>query len=289
MSVGLVTALDYKPAEINPHDLFRAFKAHPVIAREIEGGEVVAYGAKVLPEAGYFAIPELVTEGALIVGDAAGLLDSVRLKGVHMAIYSGLAAADTLVECWQTKDWSLSSLRKYPARLQETAGWKDLQKIRNVRAAFKFGTWPGVVATGSSLLTGGLIPPGRLRREADPDGMVPVGAGRKPPVPPKANSSKQQIDRLSDLFYSGTKHEEDQPSHLHVLNRDTCRQCKVEFDAPCTRFCPAQVYEWDDAEQQIRVSSANCLHCKTCQIKDPKRNLEWVPPEGGGGPSYSEM
>lgn len=289
VAVGLVTALDYKCAEINTHELFRAFKAHPLIAKEIEGGEVVAYGAKVLPEAGYFAIPELVTDGVVIVGDGGGLLDSVRLKGVHMAVRSGMAAGDVLAECWQKKDWSVALLREYPARLQQTRGWADLYKIRNVRASFKHGVLPGVMATGMSLMTGGRLPPGRVRRDPDHAGLARVGCGGKPPVPPKANSSKQQLDLLTDLFLSGTKHEEHQPSHIHILDKALCVKCKEEYGAPCTRFCPAQVYEWDDAGNEVRVSFTNCLHCKTCQIKNPKRNIEWVPPEGGGGPAYTEM
>jgi electron-transferring-flavoprotein dehydrogenase len=289
VAVGLVMGLDYRPAELDTHDLFRAFKAHPLIAKEIAGGEAVAYGAKVLPEAGYFAIPELVTDGAIIVGDAGGLLDSVRLKGVHMAVYSGIAAGDMLWNCWQKKDWSLAALKEYPTRLQATQGWKDLHKIRNVRASFKLGTLPGVMATGMSLLTGGLLPPGRVGRQPDYAAMCRMGCGAKLPEPPKANTSKLQLDLLTDLFLSGTKHEEDQPSHLHIGDPKLCRQCKAEFDAPCTRFCPAQVYEWDDAEKKILVSFTNCLHCKTCQIKNPKRNIEWVPPEGGGGPVYRNM
>ncbi len=289
VAVGLVTGLDYRPAELNTHELFRAFKAHPVVAKEIAGGDVVSYGAKVLPEAGYFAIPELVTDGAVIVGDGAGLLDSVRLKGVHMAVYSGMAAGDALWGCWQKKDWSTTLLKEYPARLQTSKGWTDIRKIRNVRASFKFGMLPGIMATGMSLVTGGWLPPGRVRRRPDHEGMARIGEGCKLPVPPKANSSKQQLDLLTDVFHSGTKHEEHQPSHVHILDRGVCLKCKAEYDAPCTRFCPAQVYEWDEAEKQVRVSFTNCLHCKTCQIKNPKRNIEWVTPEGGGGPAYTDM
>jgi electron-transferring-flavoprotein dehydrogenase len=289
VAVGLVTGLDYRPAELNTHELFRAFKAHPVVAKEIAGGEVVSYGAKVLPEAGYFAIPDLATDGAVIVGDGGGLLDSVRLKGVHMAVYSGMAAGDALWGCWQKKDWSTALLKDYPARLQNTRGWADLYKIRNVRASFKFGMVPGIMATGMSVMTKGLLPPGRVRRQPDHAGMARIGASCKLPVPPKANSSKQQLDLLTDVFHSGTKHEEHQPSHVHILDRALCLKCKEEFGAPCTRFCPAQVYEWDETEKQVRVSFTNCLHCKTCQIKNPKRNIEWVTPEGGGGPAYTDM
>ena len=289
VAVGLVTALDYAPAEISTHDLFRAFKAHPLIAREIEGGEVVGYGAKVLPEGGFFAVPELATDGAIIVGDAGGLLDSVRLKGIHLAIQSGVAAGDTLFECLQKNDFSAQALQAYPTRFQQTQGWKDLHKVRNARAAFKFGMLPGVMATGMSLVTKGALPPGRINREADHAGMKKLGACPKPPAPPRANSSKQQLDLLTDLFHSGTKHEEDQPAHLHILQPERCKQCIKDFGAPCTRFCPAQVYELEEHEQCIRIQASNCLHCKTCQIKDPLQNIEWVTPEGGGGPVYHEM
>lgn len=289
VAVGLVTALDYAPAEINTHDLFRVFKAHPLIAREIEGGEVVGYGAKVLPEGGFFAVPELATDGALLVGDAAGLLDSVRLKGIHLAIQSGIAAGDTLFDCWQKVDFSKEALQAYPTRFKQTQGWQDLHKVRNARAAFKFGILPGVMATGMSLVTKGLLPPGRINRKPDYAGMQKLGACPQPVTPPRANSSKQQLDLLTDLFHSGTKHEEDQPAHLHILRPDDCKACIKDFGAPCTRFCPAQVYELEEQEQRIRIQASNCLHCKTCQIKDPLKNIEWVTPEGGGGPAYREM
>jgi electron-transferring-flavoprotein dehydrogenase len=289
VAVGLVIALDYAPAEINTHDLFRAFKAHPLIARELEGGEVCGYGAKVLPEGGFFALSELATDGALIVGEAAGLLDSVRLKGIHLAVQSGVCAGETLAGCMQQNDFSAAALQGYPARFQQTQGWKDLHKIRNARAAFKFGMLPGVAATGLSLVTKGLLPPGRIHRDPDHAALKKLGAGTQPPAPPRANSSKQQLDLLTDLFHSGTKHEEDQPAHLHILRPDDCKQCIKDFGAPCTRFCPAQVYEREEHEQCIRIQASNCLHCKTCQIKDPLQNIEWVPPEGGGGPAYREM
>lgn len=289
VALGLVTALDYAPAEINTHDLFRAFKAHPLIAKEIEGGEVVGYGAKVLPEGGFFAVPELATAGALIVGDAAGLLDSVRLKGIHLAVQSGLAAGDTLFDCWQQRDFSSEALRAYPVRFKQMQGWKDLHKVRNARAAFKFGMLPGVMATGLSLVTKGALPPGRIRREADHAGLKKLGMCAKSPAPPRANSSKQQLDLLTDLFHSGTKHEEDQPAHLHILQPERCPECIVNFGAPCTRFCPAQVYELEEHAPRIRIQASNCLHCKTCQIKDPLQNIEWVTPEGGGGPAYREL
>jgi electron-transferring-flavoprotein dehydrogenase len=148
---------------------------------------------------------------------------------------------------------------------------------------------PGVMATGLSLITQGALPPGRITRESDHAGMKKLGTAPKPPAPPRANSSKQQLDLLTDLFHSGTKHEEDQPAHLHILQPERCKECILNFGAPCTRFCPAQVYELEEHEQRIRIQASNCLHCKTCQIKDPLQNIEWVTPEGGGGPAYREM
>jgi electron-transferring-flavoprotein dehydrogenase len=271
--------------------LFRAFKTHPLIRAELEGGKVVGYGAKVLPEGGLHSIPTLVTDGALIVGDAAGLLDSVRLKGVHGAVQSGIAAGDALFECARGGDWSVERLRRYPARLAETQVWKDLRKVRNVRAAFRYGVPTGVAATGLSLLTGGALPAGRLGRHADHLGMQPLGAVKPPPgTTGLAKDSQLQMDRLTDLFYSGTAHEEHQPAHLHILDPRRCaEECIPKYGAPCTRFCPAEVYELDAATRSIRINASNCLHCKTCQIKDPLANIEWVPPEGGGGPRYRQM
>ncbi len=297
VAIGLVIALDYHDPLINPHDLFRAFKAHPRIRRVIEGGTVVGYGAKVLPEGGYFSVPKLSADGALIVGDGAGLLDCLRLKGIHIAMHSGIAAGDTLFDCLKSDDFSAAKLDGYAARMQATPGWSQMKRVRNVRAWFRHGELPGVMAAGMAVTTFGALPPGRFATALDSKemkkqpGITPdkVRALMTPPTAP-AIEPKLQLDRLTDVFNSGVTHDEDQPCHLKIVDPGRCiRECLPAFGAPCTRFCPAQVYSLDDEGTRIKVDFANCLHCKTCRIKDPLDNIEWLLPEGGGGPKYNSM
>ncbi|MBN1269659.1 MAG: electron transfer flavoprotein-ubiquinone oxidoreductase [Kiritimatiellae bacterium] len=291
VALGLVVALDYRYPNLSPHEMFRAFKAHPLVRSHLSGGRVIGYGAKVIPEGGWFAAPRLAADGALLVGDGAGLLDTVRLKGADIAVESGLAAGDTLFECWRADDWSAARLQGYPARFESSRGWRRIRRYRNVRACFQMGLLPGIVATGLSYLTGGLLPPGRVRMKPD-HAMMQALSARAPAAPQRpANMEKElQFDILSDLYYSGTEHEENQPCHLVIKDRERCiRECLAVYGAPCTRFCPAQVYELTEEKDGIRIQAANCLHCGTCEIKDPLRNIEWKLPEGGGGPRYKEM
>lgn len=289
VAVGLATALDYKDAALNPHELFRAFKRHPLVKPFIAGGKVTGYGAKVIPEGGYHSAPNLVADGVLIVGDGAGLLDSLRLKGIHIAIQSGLAAGDTLFECWKKQDFSLAALGEYPRRFRSMSGWKQMKRVKNVRACFAFGAVPGLLGSALSIFSGGLLPPGRLRIKPDWTGLRPPST--KAGTEPVANGDRDlQMDRLSDLFFSGTEHEEDQPSHLKIPDPEKClKECIPVYGAPCTLFCPAQVYTIAEDGSGIRIDASNCLHCKTCTIKDPFQNIEWGLPEGGGGPRYTRM
>ncbi len=291
VAVGMVTALDYKNPTTNPHDMFRLFKHHPAVFPFIAGGKVLEYGAKVLPEGGLNSIPKLVANGAVIVGDAAGLCNSLRLKGVHLAVQSGISAGDALFEGWKTKDFSVAAMQKYPESLKESEPWKELEKIKNVRAAFTYGSLPGMAAVGMSVLSGGLLPPGRMSLEPDWEAMKAMADVKPCIAPPKvgADEANLQMDRLSDLFLSKTHHEENQPSHLKIPDAEKCKICIKKFGAPCTLFCPAQVYVLKEDQQGIHIDFSNCLHCKTCQIKDPMQNILWTPPEGGGGPVYSKM
>jgi len=297
VALGLVIALDYHDPLINPHDLFRAFKAHPRIRRVIEGGTAVGYGAKVLPEGGCFSVPGLSAKGVLIVGDGAGLLDCLRLKGIHIAMQSGIAAGDTLLDCWKSADFSEAKLAGYTARMQAMPGWAQMKRVRNVRAWFRHGELPGMMAAGMAVTTFGTLPPGRFATALDSKemkkkaGITPdkVRALMTPPAAP-ALEPKLQLDRLTDVFHSGVTHNEDQPCHLKIVAPDRCiSECLPAFGAPCTRFCPGQVYSLDDDGTRIRIDFANCLHCKTCRIKDPLDNIEWLLPEGGGGPKYNSM
>jgi electron-transferring-flavoprotein dehydrogenase len=289
VAVGLVTALDYRDPELNPHDAFRAFKAHPLIQSYIVGGRVVGYGAKMLPEGGLNSVPALVSDGVLVVGDGAGLLDSLRLKGIHIAIQSGIAAGDALFEGWKNGDFSASALGAYPRRFQAMSGWRQMKRVRNVRACFALGTLPGMMGAGLSAFTGGLLPPGRFRLRPDHEGMrARTGNGKGLEVSPADQAL--QMDRLSDLYHSGTRHEEDQPCHLRIPDPERCwKECIPEYGAPCRLFCPAQVYRLDEDGRTIRMDASNCLHCGTCEVKDPLRNIEWHLPEGEGGPRYAGM
>ena len=291
-AVGMVTALDYRNPTTNPHDLFRLFKHHPAVLPFIAGGKVLEYGAKVLPEGGINSVPKLVADGAVIVGDGAGLSNSLRLKGVHLAVQSGIAAGDALFESWKNnKDFSVAALQKYPENLKDSVPWRELEKIKNVRAGFTYGSLPGMAVIGMSHFSCGLLPPGRIALEEDREAMKAKADVKPCALPPKvgADEANLQLDRLSDLFLSKTHHEENQPSHLKITDPDKCKICIKKYGAPCTLFCPAQVYVLTDDQQGIHIDFSNCLHCKTCQIKDPLNNIQWTPPEGGGGPVYSKM
>jgi len=162
-AVGLVIGLDYSNPELNPHELFREYKKHPLIAKKLKDGKVIEYGAKTIPEGGYFSVPELVTDGAVIVGDSAGLVDSVRMKGIHLAVQSGIAVGETLFECWCEDDWSKNNLKNYPKKFYRMTGWRQMKQIRNSRAAFQYGILPGIMTTGLSVLTCGVLPFGRIK------------------------------------------------------------------------------------------------------------------------------
>jgi electron-transferring-flavoprotein dehydrogenase len=292
VALGLVVALDYRNAGLNPHEEFLKFKAHPLVRDLVGDGRVTGYGAKMLPEGGLFAVPELVTAGALIVGDGAGLLDAVRLKGVHIAMQSGIAAGDTLADVCATGDASAAALAAYPRRLRAMSGWRQMQRVRNVRQCFALGALPGVMAAGASLLLGGWAVPGRWRMHRDHECLRP-GAKAAPDEKehiPRALPEALALDRLTDVFHAGITHDEQQPCHLKIKDRARCvRECLAVYGAPCTRFCPAQVYTLSDDGGEIKIDAANCLHCKTCQVKDPLQNIEWSLPEGGSGPNYTAM
>ena len=277
--VGYAYALDYKRPEVDPFDLFRRFKSADAVRRHFKGGKTVSYGAKVIPEGGYYSVPNVLSPGVLIVGDGAGLLDSLRIKGVHIAIQSGMAAAESIL-----------TGKDYAALLRKTSGWKEMKRVRNVRAGFCYGLPWGVAMAGLAWITRGLFPFFRVPglSEGDSEGLREIGgkACRMGPVPADMDPAVMP-DRLTDVFMSGTAHEEDQPCHLKILDRAKCEECLKKFAAPCTRFCPAEVYRMEDGVLEIDFS--NCLHCKTCRIKCPAGNIDWTFPQGGDGPRYTRM
>ncbi len=273
--VGYAYALDYTRPEIDPFDLFRQFKSADAVKRHFAGGKTVAYGAKVIPEGGFYSVPQVQALGVLIVGDGAGLLDSLRIKGVHIAIQSGMAAAESIL-----------TGRDYTSLLKATPGWREMKRVRNVRASFHYGLPFGVAAAGLAWLTRGMLPCFRVPGLEEGDAAA-MSDGFRPPAPVAFEAGPAMPDRLTDVFMSGTMHEEDQPCHLKIRDGARCEECRRRFGAPCTRFCPAEVYRLEDGRLEIDFS--NCLHCKTCRIKCPMGNIDWTFPQGGDGPRYTRM
>jgi electron-transferring-flavoprotein dehydrogenase len=300
LSVGFVTGLDYRDPMFDPHIAFQHFKRHPLVAPLLQNGQMVRYGAKALPEGGWHAVPRVYAGGVLIAGDAGGFLNSLRLKGIHLAMRTGMLAAETAFEAVRAGDGSAHRLQAYERRLHESDVRAELYPVRNVHQSFGHGLLAGLAYSGLSLVTRGWwvrdpMPshPGfeRMQRIAEyyRDGRPDPDA----PVNPVRIDRQLTFDRLTNVHYSGTRHAEDQPSHLIVHDTDICRtRCREEYGNPCTRFCPANVYEMvdgADGTKTLQINASNCVHCKTCDIMDPYQVIDWVPPEGGGGPNYEGM
>ena len=273
--VGYAYALDYADPAVDPFELFRQFKSAEPVKRHFEGGKTVAYGAKMIPEGGFYSVPKVQAPGVLIVGDGAGLLDSLRIKGVHIALQSGKAAAESIL-----------TGRDYSELLRGTSAWKEIWRVRNVRASFHYGVPFGVAASGLAWMTRGRVPWFRVPGLDEGDAAA-TRSRFKPRKPVAFDAAPTMPDRLTDVFMSGTIHEEDQPCHLKILDVAKCVECRSRFGAPCTRFCPAEVYRLDG--DKIEIDFSNCLHCKTCRIKCPMGNIEWTFPQGGDGPRYTRM
>jgi electron-transferring-flavoprotein dehydrogenase len=298
VSVGFVSGLDYKDPMFDPHRVFQRFKQHPFVASLLSGATLIRYGAKALPEGGWHTVPRLHMPGGLIAGDAGGFVNSLRLKGIHLAMRTGMLAAETAFDAVRAGDLSAARLASYQVRIDAGPVKRELYPVRNVHQAFERGLLPGLAFSGLSLVTGGWwirdpLPSkaGHERTEKLADyyhGAPPPG-----PQPPVVVDRRLTFDRVTGVHYSGTKHREDEPSHLIVHDTDICRtRCTVEYGNPCTRFCPASVYEMVDDGQggrRLQINASNCVHCKTCDIMDPYQIIDWVPPEGGEGPGYEGM
>jgi electron-transferring-flavoprotein dehydrogenase len=295
VAVGLVVGLDYKDPLLDPHAAFQRYKQHPVVSDILRGGRLVRYGAKALPEGGWNTIPRCHMDGALIAGDAGGFMNSFRLKGIHLAMKTGMLAAETAFEALAANDTSAARLAAYARRIDEGSVRAELYPVRQVHQAFGYGLVPGLAFAGLTLATGGWSP-WTVPAHAGHDRMRTLdayyGAGVRPsPEPPKPDRILT-FDRLTDVHHSGTRHDEDQPVHL-LVHTEVCHTiCGEEYGHPCTRFCPASVYEIvRDAQGRpsLQINASNCVHCKTCDIMDPYQVITWVPPEGGGGPQYDGL
>ncbi len=300
-AVGMVCGLDWEDPQMDAHAQLQRVKKHPFIQQFIKGGEVIAYGAKTLPEGGYFALPRLFVDGALLVGDSAGFLNVPYLKGIHYAMKSGMLAAETIYEGLVRGAITPTVLSSFEERLRQSFVMQDLYRARNFRRAFARGLYQGLLLGGLSLWTGlGPTRPGKVPQDFRQLRPLGQAARRRWTREPTTYDPGVLVDKLTDVFHSGTQHREDQPSHIRILDPSKClSECIPRFgDAPCTHFCPAKVYELvgEGGSRRIQVNFANCVHCKTCVIKDPidvlgednVQNIVWRAP-AEGGPRYQGL
>jgi electron-transferring-flavoprotein dehydrogenase len=326
LNVGYVTGLDYRDPLLDPHAEFQRFKQHPFLAKLLDGGKMIRYGAKAIAAGGLHAMPRLYADGVLLVGDCAGFLNSARLKGIHTAIKSGMLAAETIFDALVAGDVSAATLSAYERRVKESWITPELKKFRNFHAGFRHGRWLGLANAGLQFVTGG-----RAWGLFDRDHSEPGHAAMQKLAAYgyRGDDTSQRYDgfrfdgkltfnKVTDVYHAAVAHDEDQPAHLHVLDTNICStRCAEEFGNPCQRFCPAAVYEMVEdvaaktidaaqadhpssavgiagetrpqAKRRLQINFSNCVHCKTCDIMDPYQIINWVTPEGGGGPDYKGM
>jgi electron-transferring-flavoprotein dehydrogenase len=290
LAIGFVVGLDYQNPHLSPFDEMQRFKTHPRVRPLLEGGRRLSYGARALNEGGFQSIPKLVFPGGLLVGDTAGFLNVPKIKGTHTAIKSGMVAAETIYDALSADGTTTRELENYPQRLRETWLWEELHRVRNVRPAFRWGMWAGMAYGGidTYLLRGRA--PWTLHHHADYACMKK--AAECPVIDYPKPDGVITFDKPSSVYLANTVHDEDQPVHLRLKDPDVPIRVNLpEYGAPEERFCPAGVYEIvDDAEgKHLQINAQNCVHCKTCDIKDVTQNIDWVTPEGGSGPNYPNM
>jgi electron-transferring-flavoprotein dehydrogenase len=293
VSVGFVLHLNYSNPYLSPFEEFQRFKTHSLVRDTFAGGKRLGYGARALTEGGYQSVPKLAFPGGALIGCDAGFMNVPRIKGSHTAMLSGMMAAEAAAA-------ALSAGRSHDELAEYEAGWrtseigKDLRKVRNAKPLWsKFGTLAGIALGGLDMWTNtfGFSLFGTLSH-GKPDYASLKPASEYTPIAYPKPDGKLTFDRLSSVFLSNTNHEEDQPIHLRVANMSLQKSSEHDiFAGPSARYCPAGVYEWveEGGAPKFVINAQNCVHCKTCDIKDPNQNITWVPPEGGGGPNYPNM
>jgi electron-transferring-flavoprotein dehydrogenase len=288
VALGLVVGLDYENPMLEPYQEFLRFKRHPLIAGMIRGGKVLQQGAKTLAAGGWYTMPQLAVDGALFVGDSASMLNVQRLKGIHTAMKSGMLAAETALAALDRGDASFAVLREYAARVESSWIRTELFAARNFGQALSQKGLGKFITVGAQMVSGGRGFLDPMKTIEDAATLKPGHASAAPPVADL--DGKLYLDKLTGVYFSGTQHEEDQPCHLVIPDPELCvTRCWETYRSPCTRFCPGQVYEMeeDGGRPRLKLNPSNCLHCKTCEIKDPFKNIIWTCPEGGGGPKFT--
>ena len=280
--IGLVIGLDYRDPNFQPFEAFQQLKHHPTLRTLLDGGEVLAYGARSIAAGGAQALPCMEMPGALLVGDAAGTLDAARIKGIHQAMRSGMLAAEHLA--------AQKTVMGYDAAWRASPGGRALHRVRNIKPGFKRGLWLGLANAGLETILGGRTP-WTLQHQANDSTLRRLDHAQS--NLPAIERTLAPRDRTAAVYLASTAHDEHQPVHLHVADTSVCAdQCAREYGNPCTRFCPAAVYEIltaDDGTRRLQINAANCVHCKACDIKDPYKLITWTTPEGGSGPNYQNL
>jgi electron-transferring-flavoprotein dehydrogenase len=298
VAVGLVVGLDYKDPTFDVHDALQVWKTTSFVSKILKGGKLVQYGAKTLPEVGYYAIPRLIVDNALIVGDSAGLVAMPALKGIHLAVRSGMLAAQTIADALLNNDTSEKSLQKYETLLNNSAIYKELYAVRNFRQGFAKGLIVGGLHFGTQLLTGGAGFFGRLSSHADYKTTLKLSELKKKPFKDRFKGKLEfdkvlTFDKSTDVYHSGVYHDEQQVVHLHINDKERFNAVNIEqFGAPEQFYCSSEVYELHinkAGQKELRIHAENCMHCKTCDIKSPGEGITWVVPNGGNGPDFQNM
>ena len=283
LALGYVSGLDYRDPQYKPWEAFQQWKNHPTVKPLLEGGSILSAGARAIVTGGWQALPKVEMPGALLIGDTAGLLNVPKIKGTHQAIRSGMLAAEHLAG-------NGLQAAGFDAKLRASDAMAELRQVRNIKPGFKKGLWLGLANAAWETAVGGASP-WTLKGAPDWSSLDKVGEHEQPRRD-YADRTLAPRDRLQGVYYAATEHDEDQPVHLKVADTSICvDRCTAEYANPCTRFCPAGVYEMveDAAGRRLQINAANCVHCKTCDIKDPYQIINWVTPEGGAGPNYQNL
>ena len=297
VAVGFVVHLNYQNPHLSPFDEFQRFKTHPSVRHFFEGGKRIAYGARAINEGGLQSVPKLTFPGGALIGCAAGFVNLPRIKGSHNAMKTGMLAAEAAFDALKKGAAGHDELAAYPEAFRRSWVYKDLHRVRNVKPGLKLGLWLGTLHGGihmwlNNLGLGFLVPWTLKHGKADHESLKP--ADQCPPIAYPKPDGQISFDKLSSVFISNTNHEEDQPCHLTLKDPSVPVAINLpRWDAPEQRYCPAGVYEIvrndDGSSPRLQINAQNCVHCKTCDVKDPTQNINWVVPEGGGGPNYPNM
>ncbi len=298
VAVGLVVGLDYQDPTFDVHDAFQIWKSSAFVSRILKGGKMVEYGAKTLPEGGFYAIPRLFVDNALIVGDSAGLVAMPALKGIHLAIRSGMLAAKTAADALSNNDTSEKNLQQYEMLMNNSPIYKEMYAVRNFRQAFAKGLIIGGLHFGTQLITGGAGFFGRLRSHADYKTTLKLSELKKKPFKERFKNKLEfdkvlTFDKSTDVYHSGVYHDEQQVVHLRIKDKEKYKTVNIEqYGAPEQYYCSSEVYELHinkAGQKELRIHAENCMHCKTCDIKSPGEAITWVVPNGGNGPDFQNM